>query len=302
MKKLALISFLFSLKCFAASYQALTLNPDLTVHSNQAGFFAANSNEINFVVSASGITQTNWPYTSITNAPWLTNNDTGAWTNLVGMSLGSGGNAGRLSLWDDVDNKFLSFTGGNTETVYLEGGFFAYQLSGAGSNITSLNATNLIGTLPMSALPSGVLTNGQSTIFTNIGIWSTNGVGIPYGSGDTTILTLGGTVWLRTGDGSGASAVTLFTPKKIGCGPAGIDINGTGDTVVSRLTTSTMKLHATAGVILDGPLTATNGLAIGTNAAIRAGISGQCVMSCVGGTNYWVHDIGGGNWQTNHIP
>lgn len=43
-------------------------------------------------------------------------------------------------------------------------------------------------------------------------------------------------------------------------------------------------------------------IATATNATIHAGMSGQCIGSNVGGTNYWVIDIGGGNWKTNHIP
>jgi hypothetical protein len=39
-----------------------------------------------------------------------------------------------------------------------------------------------------------------------------------------------------------------------------------------------------------------------TNTSINAGVIGKSVGSVVTGTNYWVNDIGGGSFTTNHIP
>lgn len=229
----------------------------------------------------------------------LTNNQTGAVLNSLtntGTLTLSNGTITRLS----VTNGLLNLTDASGAASDVQAGrFFASSggppyggFNGDGSGLTNLNASELrSGTVPLAALPSGVLTNGQSTATTfsnniaSTGTMTTGGT-LKTVSGVNLTLTAGGGIMVFNNNNGSLS----WSWENYDLAPSASGQLHLG------------KSSARWGTLWVTNVNASGPISFATNATVRAGVLGQCVMSAVGGTNYWVHDIGGGNWQTNHVP
>jgi hypothetical protein len=127
--------------------------------------------------------------------------------------------------------------------------------------------------------------------------------------------TQGGTAGSQTGydvalGGRATGGASLATPGAAALGINSVAIGVAAVSTGNNATTITGGTALVTNAVTSGLMLASSGgnyylapfQAYQTNATIHAGISGFAVMSFVHGTNWTVMDIGGGIFQTNHIP
>lgn len=149
------------------SYWQWLSNGDIWKATPTGGLFSNNVE-----VVGGGTSQTEWPYTAITNSPWLTNAESvTVWTNLQGAQLGNV----RI-----VEGDGIVFSGGYGIS---EGGTAVLNLSGStnlpASSIVGTvdSATNLTGNINISQVvsPGAVLTQAMTVLISGgAGIGGTN--------------------------------------------------------------------------------------------------------------------------------
>ena len=108
----------------------------------------------------------------------LTNNGSGGFVLASSPGVGSGPmSVTSADVNGDGKADLISANHSGTLTVLTNAATFTGQFIGNGSGLTSLNAANLTGTVPLAQLPGNLVTNGQTGV-TLGGIFSGNGGGL----------------------------------------------------------------------------------------------------------------------------
>jgi hypothetical protein len=249
---------------------------------------------------------------------------------ITSLAAGNGLSWNGASKWTNGPNSIQGTQTVDQLIVVATGG-----IQGDGSGITNISATlvssgvtnawktyansvtnsgtaaiSITGNAATATAAQGVpwLTNGQSTATTfsnsvtirgtstatngyTVGTWGADHDGLGYLFNIGGMKWASGSQWIRLTSANGTDLAYLWDAGFILYSQLGWNTDNANDFG-----------YANSGLKRPRDAYIGRGIILGTNAAVRPGVSGSSVNSVVGGTNFWVIDIGGGNWQTNHVP